>query len=179
VQFKLQNTNYGPVKIVNKNDAFNSFDASDKASLNRLCQNFNVDDDPALIFIWRDLNPLLTAIREHVAADDNDPNAPVAPFQLPQPLTSVAFKNALMNHVQLPEAPLAVFNGALKCSPGGICQVSARLSNLCYDPWFEIISARIVNNGGHVVIADIITPRTKNDLELALQSPRDRPALWN
>ena len=84
-----------------------------------------------------------------------------------------------MNHVQLPEAPPAVFNGALKCTPGGICQVSARLSNLCYDPWFALISARVVNNGGRVVIADIVTPRTKNDLELALQSPRDRPALWN
>jgi hypothetical protein len=139
------------------------------------------DERPPLIIHWQRAQEFVAAIlkgAEQAQGLDMDRDGiPKPPFRMPQPLTTAAFKKALMEYAQTGQAePLGT-----SCLPGTtteLCRSEAKLADLRDDVWVR----RVITVGGAncvLPLANIYTPNTLLGLLEPAIYARPNPDLWN
>ncbi len=82
----------------------------------------------------------------HILSVINSPpaqvvGAPIPPWALVYPVTSLSFKLAVMQYVRDPLSAQPVGTCVLPCTNAQYGTVSANIISLCYHPWFMFLNA--------------------------------------
>jgi hypothetical protein len=124
------------------------------------------ENDPPLIFAWRNVQTFVDAIPHvHLAP----------PFALPQNPSVEEFKTALLNFARFPGSQFPQSMAILPCTITEITNVCGKLAKLEDNPWFVAVAAY---NPLAVPIASLVTPHPrKSFVGLAYSSPPDAGCL--
>jgi hypothetical protein len=132
-----------------------------------ICENAT-ENDPPLIFLWKNVDRFVTAIPNVVGINP--------PFQIaPNPSVS-QFKAALLNYVRVPTSPPPVQEGAITCTVLEFSQTIANLARIETNDWFLAVANA---DPTAVPIAAIMAPIPRtNRIGDALTSPPGGVLFW-
>jgi hypothetical protein len=120
------------------------------------------EDDPPVIFLRREVTPLLDEIAEIVDNEAHHMHNMVMPFPLPNPLTPETYKAALLNYLRAPGAAAPQSNGCFPCTGGQVGVVGGRAVGLSVHPWFLAYSNARGNEA--FPLAEIMVPRPRSTM---------------
>jgi len=152
------------------------FHGKDLENIERICKEAT-KDDPPVIFLWKEITPLIAEIEEILEIKAHHLHEIKPPFPLPDPLTPETYKRALLNYIRVPGAALPQNNGCLPCTAGEVGLVSGRAVGLSFHPWFLAFSEARGNNA--FPLAEIMVPIPRsNKLSKACESAPFGVPMW-